>query len=228
MSRKQKHQTKPEAFAYTKPQADDILDALRKAGLPEDANHTRLLSEITKFARGTLVMRAASDEFHSPAAKRERVKIRRMTKGAEMLLASIEALSPEVKWSLEDYFLCPSGDRLISNLTPDHLRSLLAYTAKFGENPTRRGRRKKDCERYFVRLLSYIYFGATGRVPSRQNDPITNRARGPFRAFVEAAMKPTGLLRSPTMVDHLIRQGIPKDLRQNHPPLMAKNSPSSR
>jgi len=227
MSRKQKHRIKPEAFTYTKPQANEILAALRKAGLPENANHTSLLSEITKLARNALMGKGFEDEFHGPAGKRVRAKIRRVAKGAETLLANIETMGPDAEWSLEEYFLRSSGDPLISNLTPTRLRSLLAYTAKWGKNPTRRGRHEKAWERSFVRVLSTIYFSVTGRVPSRRHNYITGEEYGPFRAFVHAVMEPTGLLPSPTTVDHLIRL-VTKEFPPKHPPVTVKIRPSFR
>ena len=70
--------TKPEAFNYTKPQANAILDTLRKAGLPKDADHTHILSCITEDARVCLTEKALEVELNTPAAKRDRAKIRRI------------------------------------------------------------------------------------------------------------------------------------------------------
>ena len=225
MATKQKRRTgKTKKFTYTKPQADEILTTLRKAGLPKNTNHTDLLIHITELVRKTLTGTAFEAELHTPAAKRVRSKIGRVTKEAEAWLASMEAVIPKAEYSSGGGLITYTNDPDTYHSTLMTLRALITHSTTWGKN-TQVGRRKKGAVFSVVRSLAYIYFITTGRVPSRQYNDYTGKEGGTFRAFIHAVMEPTGLLVSPATVDHFIRQVIHECFPPKPPLVMEKNPP---
>lgn len=206
--------SRPEAFTYAKHDADEILDTLRKAGLQEDADPAHLLKTITELARSALIRNAVRAKNRVPSASQAREEILGVAKEAAQLAKSLDELSPHVRAFLDGY-LWNDDDQLVSKLSSHRLAAALVCVAKWAvlaaaslesaRGPFPRRRPKDEVAHWFVLGLCPLYFVATGRLPGRQYDYTKEKAAGDFRAFVQAALGPTGLLRSRTSVDHLIR-----------------------
>jgi hypothetical protein len=84
-----------------------------------------------------------------------------------------------------------------------------------------RGQRRQEALVEFGFALASIYRKATGKEPTWTYDPEQERVTSPFRAFTQAAIAPTGLLRSRANasqpnVDDLFRRRVLPQFRSEH------------
>lgn len=74
-----------------------------------------------------------------------------------------------------------------------------------GTRSVRRGQ-PIDFPAYIFAEAAYrTFFHATRNIPTRRVDALSGKSYGPFHEFFEAAIRPTGLIRSHVAVDNLVR-----------------------
>lgn len=117
------------SFRYSERDAENILRALRRAGLPEDADGANLIEAVTALARSALL----ADAGPVPTAKQIRTEMDRLARAAAQLAAGLDTLSLEARAFLQGH-LDAAETPPVAALTIHRLRALMLQVGRIAHD----------------------------------------------------------------------------------------------